>query len=134
MSYREGLLKDVLDDTPEARGRLLIDLVNEPDGYSLTWDVRTLPCSCVWAMMKFNKVFFLHASNGGSRERSCDLHHASNMLNMQGMNGYPSLSLIYIHAMDRLWQICRDCLFLVEGDCKSSRRHSCSAFAAMFIL
>jgi hypothetical protein len=31
---------DVLQDTPEARGRLLIDLINEPDGYSLTWEAR----------------------------------------------------------------------------------------------
>ena len=25
--------------TPEAKGRLLVDLINEPDGYDLTWDV-----------------------------------------------------------------------------------------------
>lgn len=38
MLCRAQLLQDVLNDTPEARGRLLLDLVNEPDGYSLTWE------------------------------------------------------------------------------------------------
>ena len=38
---RVDLVSDVLQDTPEAQGRLLIDLINEPDGYSLTWEVRT---------------------------------------------------------------------------------------------
>ena len=33
-------MKDVLAQTPEAKGRLLIDLINEPDGYTLTWEVR----------------------------------------------------------------------------------------------
>ena len=37
---RVDLVSDVLADTPEAQGRLLIDLINEPDGYSLTWEVR----------------------------------------------------------------------------------------------
>ena len=34
---------------------------------------------------------------------------------MQGFNGYPSMTTLYLNAMDRLWQICPDCLFLVEG-------------------
>ena len=37
---RVDLVKDVLAQTPEAKGRLLIDLINEPDGYTLTWEVR----------------------------------------------------------------------------------------------
>ena len=36
------LLKDILKKTPQARGRLLVDLINEPDGYSLTWDVSSI--------------------------------------------------------------------------------------------
>ncbi|EIE23036.1 hypothetical protein COCSUDRAFT_63419 [Coccomyxa subellipsoidea C-169] len=64
------LVKDVLADSPEAKGRLIIDLINEPDGYTLTWE---------------------------------------------GNNGYPSMSMLYMHAMDALWPICPDCLFLVEG-------------------
>lgn len=39
---RVQLLKDILADTPEAKGRLLIDLINEPDGYTLTWEVLLL--------------------------------------------------------------------------------------------
>ena len=31
------LLTDVLAAVPEARGRLLIDMINEPDGYGFTW-------------------------------------------------------------------------------------------------
>ena len=34
---------------------------------------------------------------------------------VQGKDGYPSMTLLYLHAMDRLWQICPDCLFLIEG-------------------
>ena len=33
----------------------------------------------------------------------------------QGRDGYPSMSMIYLHAMDALWPICPDCVFLVEG-------------------
>ena len=36
---RIELLQDILRGTPEAKGRLLVDLINEPDGYDLTWDV-----------------------------------------------------------------------------------------------
>ena len=37
---RVELMQDILRNTPEAKGRLLVDLINEPDGYDLTWDVR----------------------------------------------------------------------------------------------
>ena len=36
---RVELLQDIFRKTPEAKGRLLVDLINEPDGYDLTWDV-----------------------------------------------------------------------------------------------
>lgn len=42
---------------------------------------------------------------------------------MQGKDGYPSMTLLYLHAMDRLWQICKDCLFLIEG---ALRSHACN--------
>ncbi len=45
---RVELLKDILKKTPEARGRLLVDLINEPDGYSLTWDVSSLSLWTAW--------------------------------------------------------------------------------------
>lgn len=32
-----SLLTDVLTAVPEAKGRLLLDLINEPDGYGFTW-------------------------------------------------------------------------------------------------
>lgn len=38
------LLGDILRKTPQAKGRLLIDLINEPDGFDLTWDVSKLHC------------------------------------------------------------------------------------------
>ena len=41
-AHRVELLTDILKKTPQARGRLLVDLINEPDGYSLTWDVSSL--------------------------------------------------------------------------------------------
>ncbi|CAL8465540.1 g5076 [Coccomyxa elongata] len=66
-----SLVKDILADTPEAKGRLLIDLINEPDGYTLTWEGKGL--------------------------------------------SYPPMSQIYLKAMDALYPICPDCLFLVEG-------------------
>ena len=31
------LLTDVLAAVPEARGKLLLDMINEPDGYGFTW-------------------------------------------------------------------------------------------------
>lgn len=34
---------------------------------------------------------------------------------VQGRDGYPGLATIYIQAMDKLYPICPDCLFLVEG-------------------
>ena len=40
---RVELLEDILARTLQAKGRLLVDLINEPDGYSLTWDVSTTP-------------------------------------------------------------------------------------------
>lgn len=43
MACRVELLEDILARTPQAKGRLLVDLINEPDGYSLTWDVGTTP-------------------------------------------------------------------------------------------
>ena len=33
----EGVLGSVLEAVPASRGRLLIDLINEPDAYNLTW-------------------------------------------------------------------------------------------------
>ena len=42
----------------------------------------------------------------------------------QGKDGYPSMTLLYLHAMDRLWQICPDCLFLIEG---AIQLRTCSA-------
>ena len=44
-AHRVELLRDILQNTPQARGRLLVDLINEPDGYSLTWDVSSLSIS-----------------------------------------------------------------------------------------
>ena len=32
-----SLLTDVLAAVPEAKGRLLVDMINEPDGYGFTW-------------------------------------------------------------------------------------------------
>ena len=43
VACRVELLEDIQKTTPQAQGRLLVDLINEPDGYSLTWDVSSLP-------------------------------------------------------------------------------------------
>ena len=32
-----SLLTDVLAAVPEAKGRLLLDMINEPDGYGFKW-------------------------------------------------------------------------------------------------
>jgi hypothetical protein len=34
-----SLVADILTLAPAAKGRLLLDLVNEPDGYQLQWEV-----------------------------------------------------------------------------------------------
>jgi hypothetical protein len=31
------LVSDVLTAAPEAKGKILLDLINEPDGYGFTW-------------------------------------------------------------------------------------------------
>jgi len=65
------LLKDLVK-TPANKGKILVDLINEPDGYNLTWE--GIP----------------------------------NQANT-------SLTSYYINAIDVLYPICPDCLFLVEG-------------------
>lgn len=65
------LLEDLLK-TPANKGKILVDLINEPDGYNLTWE--GIP----------------------DRENT-------------------SLTSYYVNAIDALYPICPDCLFLVEG-------------------
>lgn len=66
-----SLLTD-LTKTPANKGKILVDLINEPDGYNLTWE--GIP----------------------------------NQANS-------SLTSYYLNAIDVLYPICPDCLFLVEG-------------------
>ena len=47
------LLTDVLAAVPEARGRLLLDMINEPDGYGFTWYGRPAEitlCQALWVI------------------------------------------------------------------------------------
>lgn len=64
------LLKD-LQKTPANKGKILVDLINEPDGFNLTWE-------------------------GTGAVNS-------------------SLTSYYVNAIDVLFPLCPDCLFLVEG-------------------
>ncbi len=34
---------------------------------------------------------------------------------MQGSNGYPAITELYLHALPRIWEACPDCLLLIEG-------------------
>ena len=57
---------------------------------------------------------------GGARKEcilsdtDCDPHVRCDHV-AQGGKGIDSLTNIYVAAMDALWPICPDCLFLVEG-------------------
>ena len=110
--HRAELVTDVLQDTPEARGRLLIDLINEPDGYSLTWEAR-IPVVLL-VRMSWGIEGFMHAHTVACNSRTAIQSSRTGAL-LQGLDGYPSMTLLYLNAMDRLWQICPDCLFLIEG-------------------
>lgn len=34
---------------------------------------------------------------------------------MQGSNGYPAITDLYLYALPRIWKACPDCLLLIEG-------------------
>ena len=34
---------------------------------------------------------------------------------MQGSNGYPAITDLYLRALPRIWKACPDCLLLIEG-------------------
>ena len=38
----------------------------------------------------------------------------------QGSNGYPAITDVYLYALSRIWAICKDCIFLIEGGVLSS--------------
>ena len=68
----------MLESTPEARGRLLIDLINEPDGYSLTWEVSpdsamTPASPCAMCMTRYPYTLNRH-SEGTAGSRLLQVH------------------------------------------------------------
>ena len=74
------LLTDVLAAVPEARGRLLLDMINEPDGYGFTWygwPAQITLCQALWvthrACMCSVVRLLLHSmlSQAHSREVRC---------------------------------------------------------------
>ena len=34
---------------------------------------------------------------------------------MQGSNGYPAITDLYLYSIPRIWEACRDCIILIEG-------------------
>ena len=36
---------------------------------------------------------------------------------MQGSNGYPAITDLYLYAIPRIWEACPDCIILIEGGC-----------------
>ena len=36
---------------------------------------------------------------------------------MQGSNGYPAITDLYLYAIPRIWEACPDCVILIEGGC-----------------
>ena len=57
---------------------------------------------------------------------------------MQGSNGYPAITDLYLYAIPRIWEACRDCIILIEGGATASQtcceymapHHSLSALVA----
>ena len=72
----EKLTKD-LNANPNVSGKLMIDLINEPDAYNIRWEAA---------------------------------------------NGNPGLTDMYLQALDRLYAVCSDCLFIIEGTGQSAAK------------
>ncbi|CAL5224001.1 g6619 [Coccomyxa viridis] len=70
-----NLVKTVVAEAPEANGKLLIDFINEPDGYGFTWD---------------------------------------------GKNNKPNLGDYYLTLGDKVHEVCKSCIFLLEGTGQSN--------------
>ena len=90
----EDVLSSVLEAVPAARGRLLVDLLNEPDAFALTW----------------NSAGESLSVESPSRERRGLVPAPSR----------PSLNALYAAALDALFPICRECVLLIEGGGHSS--------------
>lgn len=91
--WRE-VLTSVLEAVPAARGRLLVDLLNEPDAFALTWN-----------------------SAGGALSIKSPSQEPRGLVYAPSR---PSLNALYSAALDALYPICRECVFLIEGGGQSS--------------
>ena len=88
------VLTSVLEAIPEARGRLLVDLLNEPDAFALTWN----------------------SAGGAVSVRS----PSQDPRGLVSSPSRPSLDLLFTSALDELFPICKECVFLIEGGGHSS--------------
>jgi len=88
------ILKAVLEAVPAARGRLLVDLLNEPDAFALTWNSAGGPLSIKSPSQDPKGLVFAPTR--------------------------PSLDALYSAALDALYPICKECVFLIEGGGHSS--------------
>lgn len=95
----KDVLSSVLEAVPESRGRLLVDLLNEPDAFSLTWNTAGGPLS-VKSPSPDPKGFVTATPLPG--------------------NARPSLDALYLAALDALYPLCPECVFLVEGGGQAS--------------
>lgn len=96
----KDVLSSVLEAVPDARGRLLVDLVNEPDAFALTW-----------------------SSQGGHLSIKSPSPDPKGMLAstpLPGGTARPSLDSLYVAALDALFPMCPECIFLVEGGGQAS--------------
>ena len=90
----KDVLSSVLEAVPAARGRLLVDLLNEPDGFALTWS----------------------SAGGASSVKS----PSQDPRGLVFAPSRPSLNALYSAALDALFPVCEECVFLVEGGGQSS--------------
>ena len=90
----KDVLSAVLEAVPAARGRLLVDLLNEPDGFALTWNSAGGPLSIKSPSQDPKGLVFAPSR--------------------------PSLNALYSAAMDALYPVCKECVFLIEGGGQSS--------------
>lgn len=90
----KDVLSAVLEAVPSARGRLLVDLFNEPDGFALTWN-----------------------SAGGAFSVKSPSQDPKGLVYAPSR---PSLNALYSAALDALFPICEECIFLLEGGGQSS--------------
>ncbi len=90
-----ALVTKLLAAAPEAHGKLLLDLINEPDG-------------C--AALLLPSPGFIDRAGSDAHAHAC-----SYGLTWEGSKGKPALGDYYLSLGDKLSAVCPSCILLLEG-------------------